>query len=306
MALWTKDQVLSKVWAPNILEGKVVFCTGGAGTICSAQVAALVLLGCNAAILGRSLPKTTSVAAHIASLRPGSTVLALTADVRSPPSLDSAVQEAIQKLGQIDFVICGAAGNFLAPVTALSANAFKSVVDIDLLGSYNTVKAVLPHLRETASAGERVTKKILFISATMHYTGIPFQAHAAAAKAGVDALSATLAVELGPLGITSNVVAPGPIHGTAGMDRLKGPGVSEKDVSEAVPLQRQGAVRDIADATVWLLSEAGDWVTGAVVVVDGGSWRMQPGRTPGWPGVMGLDWEEAVGRRKKNSMGVKL
>jgi len=269
-----------------------------------------VYLGCNAAILGRSLTKTTSIAAHIATLRPGSTVLPLTADVRSAASLSAAVSEAIQRLGRIDFVICGAAGNFLAPVTALSANAFKAVVDIDLLGSYNTVKAVLPHLRETALSGgggrDVVVKKILFVSATMHYTGIPFQAHAAAAKAGVDALSATLAVELGPLGITSNVIAPGPIRGTEGMDRLKGPGVSEKDVDMAVPLQRQGTVRDIADATVWLLSEAGDWVTGAVVVVDGGNWRMQAGRTPGWPGIMGLDWEEVVGRRKRNNTGTKL
>ena len=189
-------------------------------------------------------------------------------------------------------------------MTALSANAFKTVVDIDLLGSYNTVKAVLPHLRATAStAPGGVTKKILFVSATMHYTGIPFQAHAAAAKAGVDALSATLAVELGPLGISSNVIAPGPIRGTEGMARLKGPGKSEKDIDEAIPLQRQGAVKDIADATVWLLSEAGDWVTGAVVVVDGGNWRMQSGRTPRWPGVMGLDWEEVVGRRKKDNAG---
>lgn len=263
------------------------------GTICSAQVAALVILGANAAILGRSLPKTTAVAKHLSSLRPGSTVLPLSADVRSPESLVAAANTCIDTLGRIDYLICGAAGNFLAPVTHLSANAFKSVVDIDLIGSYNTVKAVLPHLQATAHGP---TKKILFVSATMHFTGVPFQAHAAAAKAGVDALSSTLSLELGPLGITSNVVSPGPIRGTEGMSRLSG-GQEQDRIDQSVPLQRQGSVRDIADATVWLLSEAGDWVTGAVVVVDGGHWRMQSGRTPGWPQIMGMDWDELVGRK---------
>ncbi|KAF8477572.1 sporulation protein SPS19 [Kalaharituber pfeilii] len=281
-AKWKADEVLSKIWAKDIFKGKVVFCTGGAGTICSAQVAALVLLGANAAILGRSLEKTTAVAQHISSLRPGSIVLPFAADVRSITSLTSAVETTLQKLGQIDFVIAGAAGNFLAPVTALSANAFKTVVDIDLIGSYNTVKA-----------------KIIFVSATMHYTGIPFQAHVAAAKAAVDALSATLSIELGPLGVTSNVIAPGPIRGTEGMSRLMSPGVVDSTLNSIIPLQRQGDVKDIADATVWLLSEAGDWVTGAVVTVDGGSWRTQPGSMPGYPGIMRADWDELIGRKGK-------
>lgn len=168
-------------------------------------------------------------------------------------------------------------------------------MDIDLLGSYNTVKATLPYLREVAA---KETKKILFISATMHFTGMPFQAHASAAKAGVDALSATLAVELGPLGITSNVISPGPIGGTEGMDRLRPPGMKRFD--ESIPMQKQGSVKDIADATVWLLSEAGDWVTGSVVVVDGGAWRTQGGRTPEWPGVMSMNWGEVVEKSRQD------
>lgn len=150
-----------------------------------------------------------------------------------------------------------------------------------------------------------MTKKIIFVSASMHYTGVPFQAHAAAAKAGVDALSATLSIELGPSGITSNVITPGPILGTEGMDRLKAPGVDDGGIATSVPLQRQGSVKDIADATVWLLSEAGDWVTGSVVVVDGGHWRTQ-GATPGWPGIMSMDWEEVVGKAKGRKDGSKL
>lgn len=93
---------------------------------------------------------------------------------------------------------CGAAGNFLATVENLSARAFKSVIDIDVLGSYNTVKAALDELKRTRG-------KVLFVSAALHYTGTPFQAHVSAAKAAIDALSQVLAVELGPHGITSNV-----------------------------------------------------------------------------------------------------
>lgn len=229
--------------------------------------------------------------------------------MRSPASLAAAARTAVATLGRIDFLICGAAGNFLAPVSALSENAFKSVVDIDLLGSYNTVKAVLPYLQQP-SAGEGAStatgKKILFVSATMHYRGTALQAHAAAAKAGVDALSSTLAIELGPWGITSNVVAPGPILGTEGMDRLKAPGVDDKAVDDAIPLGRQGTVRDVADATVWLFSGAGDWVTGSVVVVDGGHWRMAGGKVEGWPGVMRREWSEVVGERKDREEKAKL
>lgn len=125
----------------------------------------------------------------------------------------------------------GAAGNFLAPITGLSSNALKSVIDIDVLGSYNTLKATLPALMKSAAAncdasgGLRPNPRgtggrIIFVSATIHYTTIPLQTHVSVAKAGVDALSNSAAVELGPRGITSNVIAPGPIQGTEGMERL--------------------------------------------------------------------------------------
>ena len=191
----------SPVWAPDIFKDKVVFCTGGAGTICSVQVAALVQLGANATILGRRAAHTAEVAAKIALVRPGAKVLGLSVDVRSPPSLADAVAKTLEAFGRIDYVICGAAGNFLASIDQLSENAFKSVMDIDVLGSYNTVKACLPALK--ASKG-----RVIFVSATLHYTGSPFQAHVSAAKAAVDALSQVLAVEMGPWGITSNVCFP--------------------------------------------------------------------------------------------------
>lgn len=188
----------------------------------------------------------------------------------------------------------GAAGNFLAPISGLSSNAFKTVLDIDTLGSYNTLKATLPQLLISAAKNPNKASnpstggRIIFVSASFHYTGMPLQTHAAVAKAGVDALSATVALEYGPRGITSNVVTPGPIGGTEGMDRL---GSKEDEASgtafQRVPLQRYGTVKEIADGTVYLFSDGGSYVNGAILVIDGGSWR-SPGPMAGlqYPGFL--------------------
>jgi 2,4-dienoyl-CoA reductase [(3E)-enoyl-CoA-producing], peroxisomal len=290
-----KHAYLSSVWRDDIYANKVVFCTGGAGTICSAQVRALVHLGADACIVGRNQAKTEAMAADIATARPGARVLGLGAvDVRKLESLEHAVARCVAELGAIDFVIAGAAGNFLATIGNLSANAFKSVVDIDLLGSYNTVKATLPHLLKSAEKCRSDGKtpaplgtggRIIFISATLHYSGTPLQAAPSAAKAGVDALSTSLALELGPRGITSNVIAPGPIEGTEGMDRLANEQM-KSEIAAAVPVGRQGAVKDIADATVWLFSDAANFVNGTVVVVDGGDWHTASLLAKYYPGVV--------------------
>lgn len=263
----TLDQsfVENSSWKPDIFKGKVVFVTGGAGTICRVQTEAMVLLGANAAIVGRNQKKTDDAAAEIARLRPGAKVVSCpNTDVRDVRSIVRAVERTVEQLGRIDFVIAGAAGNFLADFNHLSLNAFASVVNIDLLGSFNTVKATFGQLRKNKGA-------VLFVSATLHYYGVPFQIHVGAAKAGVDALSNALAVELGPLGIRSNCVAPGPIAGTEGLERL----VHDLDrCIEKVPLQRLGTTRDIAEATVYLFSPAASYVTGTVHVVDGGLWHI--------------------------------
>lgn len=143
-------------------------------------------------------------------------------------------------------------------------------MDIDTLGSFNTMKATMPYLLRSSSA------RILFVSATFHYTGVPLQAHVSAAKAAIDSLSASIALEYGPMGVRSNVIAPGGIDGTEGMARL---GSSAPDTMqayrEAVPLGRLGELKDIPDATVFLFSEAGSYVNGLVMPVDGAAWRRQ-------------------------------
>lgn len=208
----------------------------------------------------------------------------------------------------------GAAGNFLAPIAQLSSNAFKTVIDIDLIGSYNCAKACLPHL--VKAANEFPTAKtatpsgrIIFISATLHYSGTPLQTHAVAAKAGVDALSSQICMEYGPLGITSNVIAPGPIGGTEGMDRLAKKVQPGQNPWKIIPSGRMGGVKDIADATVYIFSDAANYVNGEVLVVDGGAWRTAqgPGRDFPYPDfILEGATVDGVGGMKKPTGGSKL
>lgn len=163
-------------------------------------------------------------------------------------------------------------------MSQLSPNAFKSVIDIDVLGSFNAAKVALPHLVASAQKSKQNPARgpggrVIFISATFHYTGWPMQTHVAAAKAAVDALSGNIAIEYGPHGVTSNVIAPGPIEGTEGMKRLATLSNTTKDGARTIPLQRMGTIKNIADATVFLFTDTGDYVNGEVLVVDGGAWR---------------------------------
>lgn len=193
-------------------------------------------------------------------------------DVRNFKSLQEAADRCARELGGIDFVIAGAAGNFLAPIRGLSANAFKSVMDIDVLGSYNTMKATLPYLVQSAAKHKVDNKKtagatggrIVFISATMHYTGTPLQTHVSAAKAAVDAIAHAVCIEQGPFGVTSNVISPGPIANTEGTSRLF---TEAKQASvKQIPSGRLGSIKDIADATIYLFSDAGSYVNGEILV----------------------------------------
>ncbi|CAE6421408.1 unnamed protein product [Rhizoctonia solani] len=253
----------------NIFDGKVLFCTGGGSGICKGMVEAIMKHGANATIVGRKLERLTSAARELSSST-GRKCIPAQADVRKPEQLRAAVDATISEFGRIDYVICGAAGNFLAPIEGVSENGFRTVVEIDTLGTYHTVKATLPYVREQHGA-------YIMVSATLHYRGSPWQVHVSAAKAGVDAISRVLAVEEGPRGVRSNVIAPGPISGTEGMDRLEAK--LDDDAKKAIglgvdsdiPLQRMGHIGEIANAAVFLFSDAASLITGQTIVVDGGA-----------------------------------
>ena len=194
-----------------------------------------------------------AMAKEIEEERKGAKCLAISADVRDIKSMEEAVSQTINEFGRIDFVIAGAAGNFLATIDVsplsfilfivqnLSSNAFKTVMEIDTLGSYNTLKATIPHLKKSKGS-------ILFVSATIHYRGTILQAHVSAAKAAIDALSQVVAVEYGPFGVRSNVISPGGISETEGAERLLPKELRDKTIS-AMPLGRLGTVEEIADCT---------------------------------------------------------
>lgn len=228
--------------------------------------------GANATIVGRKLDRLTE-AANGLSQATGQMCVAARADVRQPQQLKEAVAMTIERFGRIDFVICGAAGNFLASIDGMSENAFRTVVEIDTLGTFNTVKATLPCVRASRGA-------YIHVSSTLHYKGTPYQAHVSAAKAGVDAFSAVLALEEGPKGVRSNVIAPGAIADTEGMSRLSNQMSRSINSPLPYPLGRAGEVQDVASAAVFLFSHAASYITGQVLAVDGGYEHVRASQLP--------------------------
>jgi NAD(P)-dependent dehydrogenase (short-subunit alcohol dehydrogenase family) len=251
---------LRELVSPTLLKGRAAFITGGGSGINLAIAHGMASVGADVAICGRSADKLDAAAVE---LRPhGVRVVTVPADVRDSEALRHSVDTAAAELGRLDTVVAGAAGNFFAPAEAMSVNGFRAVIDIDLVGSFNTAQAAFDHLRATEG-------NILFVSAGQSYLPFASQCHVGAAKAGVDNLMANLAFEWGRFGIRSNSVVPGPIRDTEGMRRLTAP-VGADVWTQAVPLGRFGLAEEIAAVAVVLSSPLGSYVTGARVTVDGG------------------------------------
>jgi 2,4-dienoyl-CoA reductase [(3E)-enoyl-CoA-producing], peroxisomal len=250
------------IFADGILKGHVAFVTGGGTGITGGVARALAEAGASVALISRNLDHLQPAADAINNS--GGKAIAIAADVRQPEPVEKAVAETIEKLGKIDIVVNGAAGNFLCSAAELSPNGFGTVVDIDLKGTFNVCRAAFAQLKEHRG-------QILNISATLHYVGTPMQLHVSAAKAGVDALTRNLAVEWGPYGIRVNGIAPGPIEDTEGMKRLVPEPVKER-LKKKIPLGRFGRIADIEKAAVFMCSDAASYINGVVLVVDGGQW----------------------------------
>ncbi len=267
---------MTSIFRDRILEGQVGFITGGGTGIGRAIALGLAQAGMDLCIASRKPEHLEATRAKIAAL--GRRCLALPLDVRDAGRVEATVAEAVEKLGRLDLLVNNAAGNFLAPAVALSANAFRTVIEIDLVGTFLCSKAAFPHLSaakpttgatdEPPAVGPRGC--ILNITATLSERGTPLQAHAGSAKAAIDALTRHLAVEWGPAGIRVVGIAPGPIDDTEGMRRLAGDPEVRRRVEQAIPLGRLGRCDDVASLAVFLASAAGRWITGTTVVVDGG------------------------------------
>jgi peroxisomal 2,4-dienoyl-CoA reductase len=248
----------------DLLAGKVALVTGGGSGICMGIARALMAHGAKAAITSRKAERLEAAARELSSAT-GGECLAFAADVRDPEAVEAVVDATLQKLGRLDIVVNGAAGNFLAPAAMLSYNAFKTVVEIDAVGTYNVSKAAFEkYLKDHGG-------NLINISATLHYGATPMQVHACAAKAAIDAMTRTLALEWGPLGIRVNGIAPGPIDDTEGVRRLAVGGLRER-MEKLIPLQRFGKIEEIANLAVFLASEASSLIHGTTIVADGGAW----------------------------------
>jgi peroxisomal 2,4-dienoyl-CoA reductase len=253
---------LSSVFAPRLLAGRTALITGGGTGICRGIALAFAAAGCNVAIMSRRQEHLDATAAEIAAL--GVRSLAAAADVRRPDEVEQVIARTVDAFGQLHILVNGAAGNFLARAEQLSPNGFGTVVDIDLKGTFNVSRAAFPHLRSRRGV-------ILNISATLQLLGTLGQAHAASAKAGVDALTRTLAAEWGPSGIRVNGIAPGPVDGTEGVRRLVTDEARQR-IAAQCPLGRMATIEEISAAAVFLCTDAASFITGVTLVVDGGLW----------------------------------
>ena len=253
---------MTPVFSPTLLKDKVALITGGGTGICRGIALAFASHGCDVAITSRKIEHLEPTRDELRAR--GVRAMAKAADVRDAAAVAEMVGAVASELGRLDIVINGAAGNFICLAENLSPNGFGTVVDIDLKGTFNVSRAALPHLK--AQGGTVVN-----ISATLPYLGTMGQSHAAAAKAGVDSLTRTLAVEWGPHRIRVNGIAPGPIEGTEGVRRLTTES-SRESALKTCPLGRMGTTDDVANAALFLASDAAAYVNGVTLVVDGGLW----------------------------------
>ena len=249
------------IFRPGVLAGKVALVTGGSSGINKGITRRFLELGAAVAILARDAAKLEAARVELGQ-GTGGRVVALSADVRDLAAMEAAARAASSALGRFDVVVAGAAGNFPAAAAQMSANAFGAVIDIDLKGTFHTFRACHPHLNPRA--------RLIAISAPQASLPMAYQAHACAAKAGIESLVRTLAVEWGGAdGVRANCISPGLVAGTYGAEIFSGLAGEEALVGPQ-PVPRQATLDEVADAAVFLAGPGGDYITGHTLAIDGG------------------------------------
>ncbi len=244
----------------NFSERTVVV-VGGTSGINFGAACDFARANANVGVISRSSDKVNYAVEHLQQL--GAKAVGASADVRDYKGLDDAINNIAKQLGTIDVLVSGAAGNFPARAVEMSPNGFAAVVNIDLMGTYHALRASYPHLRKPGSS-------VINISAPQAFAPMIMQSHVCAAKAGVDMITRTLAMEWGRDGIRVNSIVPGPIQETEGMKRLAPTPELLDKVAASVPLGRLGTTSDIGETAMFLASQLADYITGAVIPVDGG------------------------------------
>ncbi|PKU59714.1 peroxisomal 2,4-dienoyl-CoA reductase-like [Dendrobium catenatum] len=266
---------MESVFRADVLKGKTALITGGGSGICFEISTQFGKHGAAIAIMGR---RRHVLDAAVGTLRSqGIRAIGIEGDVRKSEDAARVIESTIRHFGKLDILVNGAAGNFLASPEDLSPKGFKTVLDIDSVGTYTMCHEALKYLKNGGPGkGPSTGGVILNISATLHYRATWYQIHVSAAKAAVDSITRSLALEWGSdYDIRVNGIAPGRIDGTPGMQKLR-----PKEVTETgqglMPLDRSGEKWDIAMAALYLASDAGKFVNGTTLIVDGGYWLSQP------------------------------
>ncbi len=258
------------MFATGLLRDRVIVVTGGGSGLGAAMAKRFAELGAQVALLGRRADKLESVAAEIAQA--GGRAHAFSCDVRDATRVEAVAQEVEAKLGSVSGLVNNAAGNFLAAAEDLSSNGFKTVVDIVLNGTFHCTSAFGKRMIAAGKGGAMVN-----IVTTYAWTGSAFVLPSACAKAGVLAMTRSLAVEWATYGIRVNAIAPGPVPTDGAFSRLSPSPEMEEAAKNRVPLKRFGTPLEIADAATYLLSDGAGYVTGDCLTVDGGEWLRNGG-----------------------------
>jgi NAD(P)-dependent dehydrogenase (short-subunit alcohol dehydrogenase family) len=289
----------AKMLRDNALEGKVIVVTGGGSGLGKAMTKYFLELGAKVAITSRDLEKLIATAKELET-ETGGICLPVQCDVRHYDQVEAMLQVVLKNFGRVDVLLNNAAGNFISPTERLSANAFDTVIDIVLKGSKNCTLAFGKHWIDS----KQTSATILNIVTTYAFTGSAYVVPSATAKAGVLAMTRSLAVEWAKYGIRSNAIAPGPFPTKGAWDRLLPGDLKEKfDLSKKVPLKRVGDHQELANLAAYLVSDFSAYINGEVVVIDGGEWLKGAGQFNLLEDVPNEMWDmlEMIIKAKKNN-----